>query len=282
MKINSILSLLALGSGAALAAPVPAHLPVYTGPGAPAAANPVYDAAPAYTPAAAPVQAEQAAVPMPESAPAAGVPFYREPVGRHEVSARFLYGFSAAPSSEFETDVFGLELQYGWHFTPAQALTLTMGFASGSEDCHSATLQEGGDIWEECYRFSRGRFSLMGGYQVSRNLTPWMSVYAGAKAGLDVSTFEIRNRGMVSRTHRGHYDCCDDHSHSTGGFAYAGTVGMSFNVSPRVTLDLGYQYYGSTTKPKVQYNAWYGDASTPLKGRSMRWHEVHVGATFHF
>lgn len=234
------------------------------------------------------VAAAEDANPMPTTT---YFPFYRKgstyekPQFVNDVSARLLYAFSAAPSSEFAVDVMGGELQYARRISAHHAFTASLGYALSATNAHYATMQQGGETWQERYRFTRSRANLLAGYRCNLPLAERVSFFAEASAGLDVSAFAVNNKGNREVSHHpviGSFYEEEDNTHRSVGFAYAGTAGFSITLHPQITLDLGYRYYGSTTEPHIRCRSCNTDTSAKLSGRSMRWHEIFAGATFRF
>ena len=277
---KTLVTLLALAPAVSFAAPLPAGIPVYNAPAAAPAAQPATLSTPApvestVVPDPAPVQETEYA---PYAAPLAD--YTENPRGA--ITAHFLYGFNASPSSEFATDVFGVQLQGAWCFTPHQALTLDLSFAGGTAHERLAAMDDAHHAWMERYRFYRSRISLMTGYEVRVPLNRARNAffYAGAKAGLDIAMLSVTDPDRYYYDHGRYYD--DFHTRATVGFAYAGTAGFSFRFSRNGYVEVGYQYFGSTAEPDVTYRSRYHHTRTKLQARSMRWHEVHLGMGIRF
>lgn len=236
--------------------------------------------------AAAAQDAAQAPVPT-----SAFFPFFRKgitfekPEFKNDISARFVYAFSAAPSSEFALDVIGGEFRYARQVSKIHAFTASVGYALSATDAHYATMRQGGEEWRERYRFTRSRANLLLGYRCTLPLVERVSFFAEAAAGVDISAFAVNNKGNREESSHpviGSFYKEEDNTHRSLGFAYAGSAGFSFTLHPQITLDVGYRYYGSTTEPHIRCRSCDTDASTKLSGRSMRWHEIFAGATFRF
>ncbi len=267
MTKTSLIALMALAPAASIAAPLPANLPVY-------------GQAPGAVP---PPVAEQPAAYSYAETPSYGVqPAFVDIQPRWAWSLDFVYGFNAAPHSQFASDVFGFNIQGAWCFTPRQSLTLDIGYAGGTDHERLTAVDGHHMTWHESYRFYRSRFSLMAGYEFRQPLNAARNVhfYAAAKAGLDVDFLNVSDGDRYSYYHGYYYE--DFHTKGTAGFGYAFGAGFAFRISQTVHVNVGYQYFGSTAEPDISYHSHFAPTSSKLNARSMRWHEVHAGLSVRF
>lgn len=195
------------------------------------------------------------------------LPRYRNPHA-YTVDVHAAYGFSAAPSSKYETDMFGCEVEGAFYFTPRQAVTLSLGVAGGGDD-HHYWVSDGSHYWPFTDSYDRTDITLMAGYRFTQPLGRYVTLSLGAKCGLDVQYLSV-DYGYGFR------DWWDDGDQdgTSAGFGYAGYAGFGFQLSPHVSLEVAYQYRGATTKPRAK--SGYVDVPD-YKASSMRWHEVRVG-----
>lgn len=253
-------TLLLLALAGAAAAQTPDYPVIYS----PAAGGPVPN--PAYHHQQAPAN----------TAPAA----YGQPNRPTRYSADLLigYGFLAVPDSKYATDVTTCELEGAYRLSARQELTLSLGLAGGGET---------NDYWinnphrHESYPFTdsfdRLSFTVMAGYRFTQPLTRSISLQLGAKCGMDVQTLDVDyGYGWSGNPY---YRYRDGKSDTCVGMAYAGYAHLLFRVTNNAELMVGYQFRGSTAKPSPKSNdpEW-----TPAHVSALRWHEVRIGASFHF
>lgn len=199
---------------------------------------------------------------------------------RWEVGANASYGFSANPSSRFETDVLGIELEGARYITPHQALTLSAGFAAGSHD-RDYYVREGRHYFPFEDDYTRSDMYLMAGYRATVTLAHRFALSFGAKGGLDVQSL----RTKYGYRAWGYWDDEWDANAKTdtkAGFGYAGYVNLSFEAYPQTFIEVGYQYRGATTQPRARYHGWQEGAPEASKTPDMRWHEVRIGVRRRF
>lgn len=201
------------------------------------------------------------------------LPRYRNPHA-YALDVHAAYGFSAAPSSRFETDMFGIEVEGAFYFTPRQAVTLSLGIAGGGDDHRYWMGDDRGNYWPFTDSYDRTNVTLMAGYRFTQPLGRFVTLNLGAKCGLDVQYLSV-DYGYGFR------DWWDDGDQdgTAAGLGYAGYVGLTFQLTRNTSLEIGYQYRGATTKPKAKSGCW--DAPD-FKASSMRWHEMRVGWRCHF
>lgn len=199
------------------------------------------------------------------------------PRSRWEVGMNMGYGFCAAPDSEFSTDMFGVELEGAYHFHSHQALTLAMGFAGGGEDRFYWVLDEKGAVYPFTHDYDRSNFYLMAGYRADLPLGKRVSLSLGARCGLDVQRLGID----YGPGWRGGWGYGYDDSDTAAGWGYAAYAKVTVALTPQSSLEVGYQFRGSTTQPKAGWGYWGGD-EPPHTAADLRWHEVRVGFRFHF
>lgn len=209
------------------------------------------------------------------------IPRMAPPFQRYSVDFTLGYGFMAVPDSKYATDVATFELEGAYNLTPQQSVTLSLGLAGGGET-NDYWVREGGkhghaDYYPFTDSFDRYSFTLMAGYRYTQPLTRWISLQAGAKCGLDVQTLDVDYGYGWSGYPYGDY--CDGRSNTKAGMAYAGYVNVLIHVSPHADVVVGYQFRGSTAKPTPET---YDRDQSQARCGAMRWHEVRIGAAFHF
>lgn len=215
----------------------------------------------------------RAAAPKPARAAAAPA---EDELGRYTVDLNIGYAFRGVPDSKYACDMVCAELEGAYFVLPHHALTLSVGVAGGGETNDFWVVDHHG-VYPFTDSYDRTSLTLMGGYRYSRTIGRYGMVQLGAKCGMDVQTLNVDYGYGWSG-----YPYCDDDRGKDGtsvGMAYAGYVNVGAFVSRRTCFYVGYQFRGSTARPSV--NSGFPD--TPKSCTStMRWHEVRLGATFHF
>lgn len=278
-RIVLFLSLLCVG--AAVAASLPDYPVVYS----PAVGGPVQN--PAYATSAPP--AVPTAIPAPPEAlppaeqtmlpPVPPMPRYRRP-SSYEVNASAIYGFKATPDSFFACDMAGVEIEGAYYFARHHAVTLSLGFMGGGHT-DDYWVQDGkGGYAPFTDSYDRMSFTLMAGYRYSHRIGRYVVLQVGAKCGMDVQVLDIDyGYGWSDYPYGWRDDWGPNQTDNAVGFGYAGYAHIGIMLTPRVALYAGYQFRGSTTRPKADYEI----PDWPVeKVGTMRWHEIRLGVLFRF
>lgn len=197
----------------------------------------------------------------------------------YELNFSLSYGFDATPGNPYSCDMLGLELEGAYYFTQHQAVTLSLGFASGG-DTENFWFQDapGAPLYPWTDSYDRSSITLMAGYRYAHRVG-FMEVQVGAKCGLDVQILDPEFGPGWSDYYYGDNVWDFGKSHTAAGMSYAGYVNLCFPINRRSFFYLGYQYRGSTAKPHAKYREPY---NLNIETKSMRWHEVRLGASFSF
>ncbi len=207
--------------------------------------------------------------------------YWRDPFA---VDVHGYYGVQAGGSSDYAPDMWGVDADFAWYFTPRQAVTFSVlaGWGQQDETNYLATDKGRIPISED---FSRFDCAFMLGYRFTQALTNRTSVSFGLKGGLDIQELSFDNV-QASLRDEGHWvwDAADDsyewqkdshrYGHTRSGFAYAASVTLETRVAEHVMLQLGYQYRGTTTEARVPA-ALPGENSRSAP--TLRCHEIHAG-----
>ena len=191
------------------------------------------------------------------------------------------YGFKAVPDSKYATDVASCELEGAYRLSARQEVTFSLGLAGGGETNDYWVSEYGPHHHHESSPFTdsydRLSFTVMAGYRFTQPITRRVSLQLGAKCGMDVQTLDVDYGYGWSGYPYNRYS--DGKSDTKVGMAYAGFANIVFHVTPYSDVVVGYQFRGSTAKPEPKSDSpdWPG-----AHVGTMRWHEVHVGAIFHF
>ncbi len=225
-----------------------------------------------------------AAVPAAPAAPAAP-----SRLGRFSCDLRGFYGFCSASGDPCAADLWGMEAEFAYAFTPRQAITLSLSFGSGgNSDVNVMQTPEGPVPVSE--DFTRSDFTLMLGYRFTQRLTEKTRLSFGIKGGLDVQHLSFDDY-EAARRDEGHWEYDDvtgervfvdgDHRYgeTTCGLAYAASVTLTTRVGAHTQLLLGYQFRGATTEPDAPSTIPGGPVSA---AGALHWHEIHLGARFVF
>ncbi len=290
MKTHAFIFLLMGAVAVAAAAPLPDYPVIYNPAVGGPVANPNYarttsslPAEPKQTPGAAVATAADRALPdagQNTLPPVPRRPRYMNP-SCYELDITGTYAFKAAPDNLFSCDMVGAELEGAYYFTKHHAFTLSLGIMGGgrTEDFWVIP-SDGGHPYPFTDSYDRMSFTLMAGYRYSRRLGRYMLLQAGAKCGMDVQTLDIDYGYGWSGYPYGYYnDWGPDQSDTAVGMGYAGYVNVGFYISTNVVLHVGYQFRGSTARPKADYEI----PGVPVeKVGTMRWHEVRLGFLIRF
>lgn len=201
---------------------------------------------------------------------------------RHQIGFNLYGGISTNGESElYDTNMFGIELEYGYYFTKNQAVTLGMSFAGGGDNVVQYLPGKHGPRYFE-YDYNRSSFSLMLGYRVQIPLTQRLFFTAGVKGGMDVQGLSLE---YYPKTW--HYDPYDDEYYTDAdqsdykvGLKYAAHAGLNFKLTEKTRVELGYQFSASTARPEVCHEWERGCPS--VKAPEYGLHEIHVGLRFDF
>lgn len=192
---------------------------------------------------------------------------------RWNLSAMALYAFNAAPDSEFADDMAGLEVEGAWQMTTHQALTISLHGIGTSHD-HRYWVESQGHYFPYERGFDRSDFALMVGYRITVPVVKRVSFQASVKGGVD-----IQYLGVDDNYGHSHYWDERTYDDTAFGFAYAASAGLTFEVTPQVSIVAAYQYMGSTAKPSIRHSFPEGRSYV---GKSMRWHAVKAGVHIRF
>ena len=289
MKIQTLILLLA-GMGVAAATPLPDYPLIYSPAVGGPVANPDYarispslPAAPKQTPGSA-VAAEVDRT-LPNTGQNSLPPVPRMPrymrSSSYELDITGAYGFKAAPDNFFSCDMVGAELEGAYYFAKHHAFTLSLGIMGGGRTEDLWVIPPDGDRpYPFTDSYDRMSFTLMAGYRYSQRIGRYMLLQVGAKCGMDVQTLDIDyGYGWSGYPYGDYNDWGPDQSDTAVGMGYAGYVNVGFYVSTNVVLHVGYQFRGSTARPKADYEM----PGVPVeKVGTMRWHEVRLGFLIRF
>ncbi len=198
-------------------------------------------------------------------------------------------GLRAVPHSWHATDMWGLEVELAYSFTPRQAITFSASIGRGGNDeVNVMETPEGPMAVSE--DFTRTDFSAMVGYRFTQPLSARTRIAFGIKCGLDVQHLSYED-SEAARRDEGHWEyddidgehefVYDDHSYgeTSCGFAYAASVMLTTQLTEHTSLLLGYQFRGATTEPDAPSVVPGGPS---VSTSAMRWHEIHAGVHFVF
>ncbi len=194
------------------------------------------------------------------------------------------YGIQASGNSYDAPDIWGLEAEVAWYFSPRQAITFAALAGWGSHGDTNFMMTEKGNI-PVSEDFTRFDCALMLGYRFTQALTDNTSLSFGLKGGLDIQELSYDDvQADLKDEGRWVWDAEDNTSewvedshrygHARCGFAYAASVTLETRLSEHVLMQVGYQYRGTTTEARVP-SAIPGGSSHSAP--TLRCHEIHAG-----
>ena len=207
----------------------------------------------------------------PNAAPVAK-PEFQAP--RYTLDVQGMYGFRAMPASRYAGETYGVEIEGAKYLDRNSAFTLSLGIMSaGSDDRYWVQDTGTGVYYPWTNDYTRTSFTLMGGYRFTKPLGKRVELNFGVKCGLDV-----QNLSITDGIGYGYY-WDDDKDNTAVGFAYAASAGISVRLTPNVAVEAGYQYFGSTAKPKVR--AIYAN-EPDYSTSTVRYHQIKLGVRCYF
>ena len=200
---------------------------------------------------------------------------------RGQFGVHFAGGFSNGNGELYDTDIYSLELELAYNLNHYNALTLGLSMGMGGGDESMWLPGHRGPRYFE-YDYTRSSIACMLGYRLQVPITERVTFVMGAKGGLDNQSISLDYY-----PHEYRYDPYDDTYYNDPeqrdhkfGLTYAAYAGLSFNLSEKTSLEVGYQFRASTARPEVRREWEHGNPT--VKVPEMGLHEVRVGLRFNF
>ena len=196
----------------------------------------------------------------------------------------------------FDTHMGFVALEWAHYVTENHAFTLEIGFGYGADDFGEPELYgenhkyfgygHSNEDYYGSYEFQRMSFNMMVGFRTVIPIMRRLSATVGIKGGVDFQCLSLDHAS--NETYRPPY-FDGDGFHPGGyrsdfeqdqvvwgvGFVYAAHAGLAFHVNEKVSLELGYQFRGTTAQPEVT-NYWL-EGTPPPKASKLNFHEIRFG-----
>ncbi len=200
---------------------------------------------------------------------------------RGHFGVNFVGGFSNGNGELYDTDIYSVEIELAYDLNKYNALTLGMSMGMGGGDEAMWLPGRKGPRYFE-YDYTRAPITFMLGYRLQVPITNRVTFVMGAKGGLDIQSISLDYY-----PHEYRYDPDDDTYYNDPeqrdhkfGLTYAAYAGLSFKLSEKTSLEVGYQFRASTARPEVRREWEHG--SPTVKVPELGLHEVRVGLRFDF
>lgn len=184
-------------------------------------------------------------------------------------------------SGAYARDIVDTELELARYLSPRHALTCSLSFAFAyyNNDGNSPM----GKYYTDGY--DRDLTALMLGYRFTQRLGRYYTISLGAKAGPEINSLNVDYGRDIREGRNFHLPPCAweyGNTHSRLGLAYAAyaTIGLPLSHKEQVSLNIGYQFRGTTSAPKAERG--FGADAYTIRTNPMQWHEVRVGFTVRY
>lgn len=207
-------------------------------------------------------------------------------------------GLSTADDKDpYETHMGFISLEWDRYISENHAFTFEIGFGYGGDDFGKPELYSDYADYSNWYdshsdeytdfSFQRMSVNMMVGFRTVIPIVRRLSATVGIKGGVDFQCLSLDH--SVERYHDPYYDRYtgiyypggwkSDFEHDqvawAAGFVYAAYAGINYEVSEKVSLELGYQFRGTTAQPEVT-NYWQ-EGCPKVKGAKLNFHEIRFG-----
>lgn len=193
-------------------------------------------------------------------------------------------------SKPYDFNLLEVELQYDLYLHPQHALTFSLAVSGGGKD-HNRHITRDGKRVAFSDNYKHFLLSPMVGYRITQPITKRLGLELGAKGGLSIHWLAVDIGRDWSHDDDTVYDPDQNEwvrKHSDGksrhgvdtNFGYALYGGLTYSITPKADLYLGYAYRGTTTQPKAR--PAYPAGTEPFRISPMSWHVIHIGVNAHF
>ena len=197
---------------------------------------------------------------------------------------------TADDKDPYVTNMAFLATEWAYYISENHAFTFELGFGYGGDDFGKPEYYNDYKQHQNWYDYHRGEngydfsyyrlsLNMMAGFRTVIPIMRNLSATVGVKGGVDFQCLSL-DHPVDSYYYYDRHEFEHDQVVWCAGLVYAAYVGLNYQFTEKTSVELGYQFRGTTAEPEVT-NYWQKGQPTTTAAK-LNFHEIKLGVRVKF